>query len=221
MNGRIRVSLQVSQLSAIRQILVFSLICIALVCSSARGVQADTLPDDMVRAGMAKLADAALAHGNRSESSEQDLVDAVHLFLAEYTDVHYAARVMIASYWETLTPEQRGRFVKAFNNHVTNLLVKLVPDIDFRSLRIDPFLGDTEETPLMIRATFRNSGKQTIHFVLVIHEREGRWLIFDVIAEGISYVRTHRNQFTGEIANTGFEAMIERFEIRITGRGNG
>jgi phospholipid transport system substrate-binding protein len=169
---------------------------------------------------MAKLADAALAHGNHSESSEQDLVDAVHLFLAEYTDVQYAAHLIIGSHWKTATPGQRYRFVEAYNNHVTNLLVKFVPDIKFVSLRIDPFHGNTEETPLMIRATFRTSDKQTVHFVLVIHEREGRWLIFDVIAEGISYVKIYRNQFTGEITKTGLEAMIERFEIRSTGRGN-
>jgi phospholipid transport system substrate-binding protein len=212
----------VSQLSAIRPSLVFGLICIVLVCASGRGVHAaDTLPEDMVQAGMAKLADAALAHGNHSESSEQDLVDAVRLFLAEYTDVHYAACLIFAKYWEAATPGQRDRFVDAFNNQVTNRLVKFVPDIDFGSVRIDPFLGDTEESPLMIRATFRTSDKQAIHFVLAIHEREGRWLIFDVIAEGISYVKIYRNQFTGEITDTGLEAMIERFEIRSNGRGNG
>jgi ABC-type transporter MlaC component len=72
----------------------------------------------------------------------------------------------------------------------------------------------------MIRSTFRTSKKETIHFVLAIHERQGRWLIFDVIAEGVSYVKTHRNQITGEIADIGIEAMIERFEIRSTRRGN-
>ena len=222
MNGRIRVSRQVSQLSAIRPILVFGLICIALLCSSGRGVHAaDTLPDDMVKAGMAKLADAALAHGNYSEISEQDLADAVRLFLAEYTDVHYAARLIFATYWETATPGHRDRFVESFNNQFAHLLVKFVLDIDFGSVRIDPFLGDTEETPLMIRVTFRNSDKEAIHFVLVIHEREGRWLIFDVVAEGVSYVKTYRNQFTGEVADIGLEATIERFEIRSTRRKNG
>ena len=181
---------------------------------------ADTLPDDMVKAGMAELADAARAHGNHGESSDQDLVDAVRLFLVESTDVHYAARLIFASYWETATPEQRDRFIKAFNNQVTNLLVKFVPDVDFGSVRIDPFLGDVEETPLMIRTTFRTSDKQTIHFVLVIHERNGRWLIFDVIAEGVSYVKTYRYQFTSEIADTGLDAMIKRFVIRSTRRGN-
>ena len=221
MNGPICVSQQVSQLFAIRSILVFGLICIVLLCSSGREVHAaDTLPDDMVQAGMAKLADAALAHGNHSESSEQDLVDDVRLFLAKYTDIHYAARLIFGANWANATPGQRDRFVETFNNQVANLLVKLVLDIDFGSVRIDPFLGDSEETPLMIRSTFRTSKKETIHFALVIHERQGRWLIFDVVAEGVSYVKTHRNQFTGVIADIGIEAMIERFEIRSTRRGN-
>ena len=175
----------------------------------------------MVKAGFAKLADAARIHGNHSSSSEQDLVDSVRLFLTEYTDIHHAAHLVIATHWKTATPEQRNRFVEAYNSHVTNLLVKFVPKIDFGSLRIDPFLGDTEETPLTIQATFRTSDEQTTQFVLVIHEREGRWLIFDVISGGVSYVKTFRNQFSGEITDIGLEAMIKRFEVRIAEPGSG
>ena len=221
MNGPICVSQQVSLLSAIRPILAFGLICIVLLCSSGKEVHAaDTLPDDMVQAGMAKLADAALAHGNHSESSEQDLADAVHLFLAEYTDIHFAARLICAAYWEIATPGQRDRFVETFNNQVAHLLVNFVPDIDFGSVRVDPFLGDTGEPPLMIRVTFPSRDNETILFVMVIHERQGRWLIFDVIVEGVSYVKTYRSQFTAEIADTSLEATIERFEIRSARRGN-
>ena len=169
---------------------------------------------------MAKLADAARLHGDHGESSEQDLVDAVRLFLMEYADVDYAASLIIASYWEDATFEQRDRFVEAFNDQVTNLLVKFVPIVDFGSVRIDPFSGDTEETPFMIRATFQTSDKQTIHFDLVIYENKGRWLIFDVSAEGISYIKTYRYQFTREIADAGLEAMIERFVLRSSWRGN-
>lgn len=222
MNGRICVSRKVSQLSAIRPVLVFSLVCFALAYSYGESVHAtDTPPDDMVKAGIARLADAKPVHGNHSESIEKDLVDAVRLFLAEYTDVHYAARLILSSHWNTAAPEQRDRFVTAFNNLVTNRLVMLVPNVEFGSVRVDPFLGDIEETPLMIQATFQNSDKQTIHFVLVTHQWEGRWLIFDVIAEGVSYVKTYRNQLSGEIADIGLEAMIERFELRSTRREEG
>ena len=209
-------------MSAIRPVLVFSLICFALAYSYGESVHAiDTPPDDMVKAGIARLADAKPMHGNHNESNEQDFVDAIRLFLAEYTDVHYAARLILSTHWDTATPEQRDRFVEAFNNQVTNRLVMLVPDVEFGSVRIDPFLGDIEETPLMIQATFQNSDKQTVHFALVTHQWEGRWLIFDVIAEGVSYVKTHRNQLTGEIAEIGLEAMIERFELRSIRREEG
>jgi len=169
---------------------------------------------------MAKLADAARAYGNHGEKSEQKLEVDVRQFLTDYADVEFAARLIISSYWEPATPEQRDRFLEAFNNQVTNLLVNFVPDIDFKSVRIDPFSGDIEETPFIIRATFQTSDKQIVHFDLVIHERYGRWLIFDVSAEGVSYVKTYRHQFSGEISDSGLDATIDRFEFRSITRGN-
>lgn len=207
-------------MSAISPIAVAFMIWISLMCSSGSMVHAaDTPPDDMVKAGVAELADAARIYATETGDRERVLADAVRSFLAQYTDVHYAARLIFARHWDVTPPGQRGRFEDAFEKLVTYLLVKLVPGIDFGSVRIDPFLGDSEETPLTIDATFLNSDRQTVHFVLVIHENEGRWLIFDVIAEGISYVKIYRNQLSGEIADTGVEAMIERFEARSAGLG--
>jgi len=211
----------VNPLSAIRKILIFSLVCISLQCLSGSRVHAaDTLPDETVRDGISKLAAAARPQSNHGESSEADLANAVRDFLAEYTDVRYAARLILASHWENTAPGQRDRFVAVFNNHVTNLLVRLVPGVDFGSVTVDPFSGDIEETPLMIQATFHTSDEKAVQFILVIHVRDGRWLVFDVIAAGISYVRVFRSQFYGEITDTGFEAMIERFEIRNSGQGS-
>lgn len=202
-------------MSAIRPALVLGLTCIALACLAGGSVHAaNDNPDDMIKAGFAKLAEAGRLSGSDNENSEQDSTDAVRLFLAEYTDVRYAARLIFSAYWKTATPGQRERFTETFNNQVISLLVKFVADIDFASVRIEPFTGDTEETPLLIRVAFQTSDKQTINFDLVIHESEGRWLIFDVIAEGVSYVKTYRSQFTSEAADIGIEAMIERFEIR-------
>ena len=206
-------------MSAIRSILLFGLICITLQGLTGSGVRAAVVqPDDMVESGVRQLADAARSHDDHAGSTSQGLEYAVRQFLAEYTDVQYAARLILAGHWKATPPGQRERFVRAFNRHVANLLVKLVPDVDFDSVKVDPFQGDVEEIPLMVQATFQTGDGQTVQFLLVIHIREGRWLIFDVVAEGISYVKTFRNQFSGEITDNGFEAMIERFESRVGGQ---
>jgi len=167
------------------------------------------------------MAQAKAKYGSLSDGDEQELVNAVRLFLAEYTDVKYAARLILSRHWEAATPEQRDRFVAAFDNLVTTRVAILVPDIEFDSVRIESYLGDVEDAPLMIRATFRNTDNQITHFVLVTHKREGNWLIFDVIAEGVSYVKTYRNQVNGEIEDIGLEAMLQRFELRSFARENG
>jgi phospholipid transport system substrate-binding protein len=44
--------------------------------------------------------------------------------------------------------------------------------------------------------------------------RRGRagWKILDVIAEGVSYVRTYRTDFGAEIRANGLDKLIERLE---------
>ena len=202
-------------MSANRPTLVSVLVCMAFVCSMGRyAIALDTHPDDFIQDGVAELAKVARARSDESESTQHALVDGVRYFLAEYADVYTAARLILSSSWVDATPEQRDRFVAAYNNHVTHLLVEFVPDIDFQSVKIDAFDGDLEEVPIMIQATFRTSDYKTVHFVLVIHQREGRWQIFDVIAEGVSYVKINRNQLRVEISRNGLEAAIRRFERR-------
>jgi phospholipid transport system substrate-binding protein len=180
----------------------------ALVCIVGGSTYAtDIKPDDFARTGVAELAKLA---GKNDTDNAQSLASGVREFLSEYTDVYTAARLILASNWIEATPEQRDRFVVAYNEYVARLLVDFVPEVDFQSVKIDAFNGDPRETPILIKATFRTRDYQTVHFVLVIHEREGRWLIFDVIAEGISYVKLYRQQFNG------LEEAIRYFEEKST-----
>lgn len=204
-------------MSAIRSVLLYSLI--GFVFANAYGQRtfaADVSPVENLKTGIAIMAEAKPPQASHKAGVDQGLTDAVRVFLAEYTDIQYAARLILSKYWQDATPEQQDRFVAAFNNLVTKKIAVLASDIEFESVRIAPFLGDLEDTPLSIQATFRNADDLVINFILVTHERDGHWLIFDVVAEGVSYVKTFRNQVNGEVTDIGLEAMINRFEERST-----
>ena len=43
-------------------------------------------------------------------------------------------------------------------------------------------------------------------------KREAGWLVFNVVIEGVSYVRNFRSEFDSEIRSTSLEAVIARLE---------
>lgn len=201
----------------IRSTLSFGLVCVLLACTPCGFARAlDSPPDAMVDAGLSYLAVAARADTERPGATDHELELAIRSFLVRYTDIPTASRLILSSHWKDATPGQRQRFTAAYNDHVTRLLVEWVPSIHFEAATVEPYSGDLDEVPLLVKSILQTREGKKIDFILVIHERDGTWAIFDVIAEGISYVKLFRNQFMSEISKFGLENAIRRLEDRST-----
>lgn len=171
-------------------------------------------PDEAVTAALADLADSI-------ESRRRELLndaEATHAivgdFLASYADIRLACGLILDAQWKTATAEQRNRFELAFTQHVMNLLDGLVLDLDFENIAVNRFEGNVDELPVTVRATFRTLDGDLLRFDFRMHDRHGDWRIFDVIAEGVSYVKLYRSEFRQEIIRYGLDETITRFARR-------
>ena len=119
-----------------------------------------------------------------------------------------------ARHWNTATPEQRQRFVDGFyhsllNNYGTALL-------DFTSDRLKVFPYKAGDGPNANNATVRTQVRKddgsTVAVNYSLHRTDKGWMAWDVIIEGISYVKSFRDDFGAEIDQKGLDAVIQRLE---------
>jgi phospholipid transport system substrate-binding protein len=47
-----------------------------------------------------------------------------------------------------------------------------------------------------------------------LHKAEGRWQIYDVLAEGISLVNNYRSQFNRIISSASYNALVDKMRAR-------
>lgn len=75
-----------------------------------------------------------------------------------------------------------------------------------------PFRGDLSKKRAKVRSTvLLNDGtKVAVDYELV--KRDSGWLMFNIVIEGISYVRNYRAEMDSEIRGSSLEAVIERLE---------
>ena len=75
-----------------------------------------------------------------------------------------------------------------------------------------PFEGDPPESPARVRTilTLNDGTEVDVDFVMI--ERDGDWRVVDIVAEGVSYVRTYRSQFRVDIAADGLGSVLEWLE---------
>jgi phospholipid transport system substrate-binding protein len=180
----------------------------------------ETGPDEAVIVALADLAGAVQPRREELRGNRQATVRIVDSFLQNYADIRLACGFILGAHWKSATSDQRKRFESAFNRHVNNLLVDLVTELDFGGIAVERFEGDPEEQPVTVKATLRKVNGDLLHFDFRMHDKPGDWRIFDVTAEGVSYVRLYNSEFRQEILRHGLDEAITRFTERSIAKAN-
>ncbi len=127
-------------------------------------------------------------------------------------DRQFAAQVVLAKHWRTATPKQRERFIEAFYQALMRRYADGVLEFDPGKITVLPFRGDATQSRTKVRSTvlLDDGSKVAVDYDLI--QRESGWLVFNVVIEGVSYVRNYRAELDSEISASSLDAVIERLE---------
>jgi len=141
--------------------------------------------------------------------------------LLPHFDSDYAARLVLGSSWRTATPEQRKLFVDAFYHSLLsnygNALLNLTAD----RFVILPYRGDPGETTATVRTEVKKSSGEKVPVNFSLRKTDAGWKAWDVVIEGISYVKSFRTDFAAEIQQKGLDEVIARLEKDNEARAGG
>jgi phospholipid transport system substrate-binding protein len=153
--------------------------------------------------------EARRAEFRKDPSKLAALVDRV---LLPNFDVDHAARLVLGRHWRNATPEQRQRFIGAFYGSLMNNYGDAL--IEFTGDRIkvlsSPVAADA--TSATVRTEVRRSNGQKVPVNYTLRKTDSGWKAWDVVIEGISYVKSFREDLGGEIDQKGLDAVIQRLE---------
>jgi phospholipid transport system substrate-binding protein len=127
-------------------------------------------------------------------------------------DTEYAARLVLGQTWRTATPEQRKRFVDAFYHSLLRNYGAALINFTADRFVILPYKGDPGDTMATVRTEVKRSSGDTIPVNFSLRKTDGVWKAWDVVIEGISYVKSFRTDFGAEIQQKGLDEVITRLE---------
>jgi phospholipid transport system substrate-binding protein len=127
-------------------------------------------------------------------------------------DSEYSARLVLGQTWRTATPEQRKRFVDAFYHSLLRNYGAALLDFTADRFVILPYRGDPGDTMATVRTEVKRSNGQSVPVNFSLHKTDAGWKAWDVVIEGISYVKSFRTDFSAEIQQKGLDEVITRLE---------
>jgi phospholipid transport system substrate-binding protein len=127
-------------------------------------------------------------------------------------DSEYSARLVLGQTWRTATPEQRKRFVDAFYHSLLHNYGAALLNFTADKFNILPYKGDPGDTSATVRTEVKKSSGEKVPVNFSLHKTDAGWKAWDVVIEGISYVKSFRTDFASEIQQKGLDEVITRLE---------
>ncbi len=185
-------------------------------------------PSELIRQTTLELFDLVEENRELYEQEPDRLRDELERILKPNTDIIHSARLVLGRHGRGLEREQVEAFAEALSNQLMRRYATGL--LEFRSreqVEILPLAGDNTERMTRVRTRIRLDSGSRAPVDYVLRKRDGQWMVFDVIVEGISYVATFRNQIGEEIRRNGFDRTLERLQageievdVDINGNGN-
>jgi phospholipid transport system substrate-binding protein len=133
-------------------------------------------------------------------------------YLLPYFDTRYSAQLVLGKYWRTATEDQRTRFIKAFQDSMLQNYGNALVNFTANKLKVQPGHVDPGADQASVSTTINRDNGTTVPVIYVLHKTPEGWKAWDVKIEGISYVKSFRDDFAAQIDQKGLEAVITRLE---------
>lgn len=169
-------------------------------------------PAGMVRETAQGMLDELDKHRDEYRRDPAKVAALVDKWLMPHFDTETSARVVLGQFWRTATPDQRQRFVNAFYHSLLvnygDSLVEFTPD----RLKIYPSRLEPGATTATVRTEVRRRGGDAVSVNYSLRMTPQGWKAWDVVIDGISYVKSYREDFGSQIESQGLEKVIRRLE---------
>lgn len=126
------------------------------------------------------------------------------------------AKLSLGRDWKGLNETERGRFVELFKNLLKKSYVATIDQ--YADEQVSYIKEIIKGTKAEVRTLIISDARE-IPLNYKLKDKDGKWLIYDVIIENVSLVRNYRSQFGPIMKKKGFDGLIALMEKKINRAG--
>jgi phospholipid transport system substrate-binding protein len=141
-----------------------------------------------------------------------DKREAVRKIAEEVFDMTETAKRALGRHWQGRTPAEQEEFVQVFAELLERTYISKIDLYGGEQLQ---FTGEAVDGNFAtVRGKLVTKQRSEIPLEARLHQRDGRWLIYDVVIESVSLVGNYRSQFDRIIRTASFEELLKRLKSR-------
>jgi phospholipid transport system substrate-binding protein len=192
----------------------WTMFLLSAVWLSALGLATAGEPTDLVRQitdqVLKILEDPQFQAPNRHAERQERL----HKIAEQVFDWQEMARRALAVHWRERAPQEQQEFVRLFRDLVEGTYINRLESAIQEKREIQYVGEQVDGSRAAVKTNVVTRRNQQVPIEYRLQKADGRWLIYDVLVEGISLVNNYRSQFNRIITSSSYNDLVQKMKNR-------
>jgi phospholipid transport system substrate-binding protein len=188
------------------------LLVVALAAIAARPAGAG-VPGDQLKTQIDRVLKALEDPDLKKDGRVKDRRAAVRRIANDIFDFEETARRSLGRHWQARTAAERDQFVQLFSDLLERSYISKVEMYGGEKIQ---YLGDAvdgEQARVQTKLLTKSGSDIPIEYRM--HRKTGdRWLVYDVVIEGVSLVANYRTQFNKIIQTSSYQELVKKMKTK-------
>ena len=171
---------------------------------------ADLGPDELVKKTAEDVIFAIKADEEIQKGNKEKIYQLAEDKILPNFDFERIARLVLGRAWRKTDDNQKKEFISEFRTLLLKTYAVALSKYKDQEIKFKPTkISDTDEI-VIVKSEIIQSGGQPIKVNYALANNSGKWLVFDIVIEGVSLVTNYRSQFSTEIRKNGIDVLIDK-----------
>jgi phospholipid transport system substrate-binding protein len=169
-------------------------------------------PTDQLKTQIDRVIKVLETVENKKDTKVQERRAAVRKIANEIFDFGETAQRSLARHWTSRTPAEREEFVRLFADLLERSYISRIELYGGEKIT---YVGETiDGDQAVVRTKLVTKQGTEIPVEYRMHLRDGKWLVYDVVIEGVSLIANYRAQFNKIITTSSYEELVKKMKTR-------
>ncbi len=171
-------------------------------------------PTEQIRAAINQGVE--ILNSSRLDTKKQraEVINRLREIVYPLFDFEEMAKRSLGAHWRRLDPQQQKEFASLFRELLEKTYADKIGLYEGQKVAYTGEVLDKDYAEVDTKVIGKKGEAFSVNYKL--QRVDGKWRIYDVVAENISLVNNYRSQFNRVIVNSSFEELMKRLKEKAT-----
>lgn len=167
-------------------------------------------PTNQVKSTVDKVLDILRNNELKKPGKTEERRAAIRRVVGERFDFEEMSKRTLALHWQKRTPDERKEFVPLFSDLLERSYINKIEAYTDEKIVYGEETVEKEYCVVKTKIITKRSVEIPIEYRLL--KKSSRWMVYDVVIEGVSLVNNYRNQFNNIIRTKSYDELVKRLK---------